>query len=233
METEIQTAQKHSADLREEAERQTERLLKDRSAQLEKLENDAKELLIPLINREELLKTSVTSLTNQKIALETTLTGLDSQINGRRQAILEADQAVSAQKSVLDDEKTKVAAVHDQISAIKQQIEPLQNTLVQLTDNIDKSSVKRDELRDQIGDYRTEFEILKNEKERVVTVLDSKREKLELDIIQAQEEMNAQRQDLAQRIRIANDREEVLKRRENKVARGEADNRRNASLMNL
>lgn len=230
---EVQTAQKYSARLREEAEGQTKKILQNRAAQLADLEELARQRLEPLHIQEKQAREAVDWAKARKNGLEMALTGLDSQIDTQRRIISELDQRISDQKAHHEDLQVKNTAVLVQIAELQEKTFPLQATIESLRDQINHLSAKRDLLRDQIDAFRTEFEVLNAEKQRAVTVLESKREHLETEIIQMLSDLDAQRQDLATRIRAANDKEEVLKRREVKVAREEADNRRNASLMDL
>jgi len=233
LKAEILTAQKHSAQLRAEAEGQTKKILENREEQLEELEQVAVDRLKPIVSRETQLKESVEKLRLAELALETSLVGLNSQLASKHKVLDEAEALVLTTRRAIEEANGHQAAVLGQIDALQGKIGLLQGTIQQLQDRIDALSVTRDKLKEDIDDFTTDFEVVRAEKARAVTVLDSKREHLEVQIIQMQDEFEAQRNDIARRTRAADDREEVLKRRETKAARDEAVNRRNAQLMNL
>src|SRR5882757_9850044 len=73
LEAEIQTTQKHSAELRQEAERQTKKILQNRAAQLADLEKLGQERLEPLHIQEERVKNDIKEAETCKLELETIL----------------------------------------------------------------------------------------------------------------------------------------------------------------
>jgi len=186
-----------------------------------------------LVAREATLKSEIEDLERTKIEAQTAMVGLDSQVDSQRRSLSEVIDTIFFKKGELNKLAVDRAAVVAQIDDLNEKISPLQSTIQQLQERIDSLAATRDTLKEQIDDFRTEFEMIEAQKQRAVSTLESKREHLEVQIIQMQDEFDAQRKELALRIRAADDREEVLKRRESKASRDEATNRRNAQLMNL
>lgn len=230
---EIAQAQKHSARLRAEADGQTKRLLEQRQTSLQKIEDEAKQLLDPIIAQQITLGSANDDLKRQQIELETTLSGLGAQISGSRTTITGLDQTIDGRRAQITDLEVARDSVSTQIEMLKAQITPLQEDLQAVRGEITDLTSIRDSLRREIDDFRTDYMVVKAEKERVVSVLDTKRKELELDIIDKQADFDAQREELARRQRAADDQDAVLRQRETKVNRDYERNRTNARLMNL
>lgn len=233
MQTEIQTSQKHSARLREEEARATERLLQERTSRLASVEAEHAARLKPLLAKAAGLASSNEQLEKQQLELRTELSGLQSQIMGRREVLSRTERASSTASQALEDRKEAAQVVTDQIRSLHEQIAPLQDTVRELSSQIDTFSYQRDDIRVQLSDAITDLETTSSEKQRLVARLEAKKADLLAEITLFEHDMEIQRAELARRLQAASDKEHVLVQREAKVRRDEQVNLRNTQLINM
>lgn len=138
----------------------------------------------------------------------------------------EANEALAA--TIQDKE-----AVERQITALHDQLTPLEADIATCNREIERLMLIKTSLTTEIGNLTTDVDVKRTELDRIIAVATQTRDNLLAESRALQHDMDLQRTDLAQRIHAADERDGVLKIRERKVRHGEEVVKQNAQMMDL
>ena len=230
---EVAAAEKTLAQTKAEQTLQTQKLLDQRQNELKKLELEHNKQLKPLISTIDELKSQVKALNTQKISLEGDLVALDSQINEAKAELKDITDQIQTETNKLEPLNRKITGAQKAISDLAEQ--------KSLTEQFNADLISKGaELEAAFNDLEVNYERMSLKFEEDQKKAKNKLDNLAFDIKNAEDVLDdletqakAIRQDLADRTRRLEDRENNVKRREYKLNRDEDIIKRNATLLDL
>lgn len=231
--TEVNVVGRRRQQIASETKKETDRLLRKRRTDLNKLEKQVESRLKPLETTEKQLKDSLRSLTASKTALEADLVALRGEIKATRDVLSDQQQLLNDKKAELQVLETTKLGLEKSINSLNDQKNSLQTSNSELINQ--NAEVKRtnEELTENLDFLRRDFKVAKQAKEEQIAALN---ERLETLISQAENQEQSNRlvrEDLAKRQRAIAEKEKNLSVREYKVRRDEGILARNADLLDL
>lgn len=218
---------------REELVAQTQELLAARRSELADEEQQAKTRLEAITSGQVAARNELTGLQRQKTALEADLIELQEDMQtlaGRRDAAL---QALREAENELETKKAETNQAQARTSFLQGEHGPLEQSLATLRTSIAAQEQVLDELNIKEAQVMGRFETKKRKIELEIGDLLTKQEQLEFEHARLKREFGQMSEELAVRLKNADDRETILKQREAKVRQDEKVIARNAQLLNL
>lgn len=231
--TESQVALQRRNQIRLETEAETAKLLEKRKKDLEGLEVLAEERLKPLEDKYAEIVNLVGNLEFNRQGLDTEIRGKISKLNALHESLGEVKTQIESEKASVTQLKSEQTGVQSSIDGLKEQISPLQEQLSSLKSEVEELTVKRVGLINIIDQKSKEFEALREESERDLSILTQQKHTLTREIQDSQKQFSSEREELATRKQAADKRDDNLRAREYKVSRDEQMIEQNAGLLNL
>lgn len=233
LENEVRAVQKRRQTLKDEVDLETNRLVAERKLQLAATDDAHNERIRELGKTISELTNEVIAIKRRKLELESENEALqtDNALLGDRRANLL--KQLTEETADLETAQRKYAQIQAQIQHLQGTIAPLQDKQLQLEGVIASLEANRDELEAKTATldnaYNSKIAKIDNE---IASVLE-KKQQLELVYAETVRQHEMMSEEIASRVKAADEREANLKRREMKVAQDERMVARNAGLLKL
>jgi chromosome segregation ATPase len=233
LENEVRAVQKHRQSLNDDIKRETDRLLEARREILAAEGQRAKQRSDAVQYELQALDAELTELRRSKLQLEGEIAGLvatQEAQTGRITALQQQEREITAS---LEAKERKQQEFEVRTEFLRNGISPLEATQTQLRDSITALERTRDELIAREATLESRYVSRKEQVEQDISNLLIKQQELEV----AQANMHRQHaqlsESIAARTSALDEREQVLIRREAKVAQDSRIVARNAGLLKL
>lgn len=230
---ESQAALQNRQQIQLDTEKETKRLLLERSDALGRLENRARIVLKPLEDDKKALNARIHSLNAKSLAIETKLNGNRVEITSQNELLGKLKQDIQTSTGELEILQSTKLGVVSQIEELEAKIADYSSESSNLKTEINNLSQSKIALVDFISNAHAKFEAREAESIRELSILESKKADITQSIITMQSDFELERDNLATRQKALQAQEQSLENRERKVRRDEETNRRNYELMKL
>lgn len=233
LENEIQAVQKRRATLSDEITAETAALVAQREQELSRMEQAARKHAQELERTISTTREQIVIAERQKATLQSDIAALEADVALLAQSRDATNQQLRELNTTLAAKERRATQVDARIQFLEGGIQPLLERQSTLNEQIRTLENTRADLEGKIATLDSRYITRKNQIEAEITNLLEKQQELEVAQAGMLRQYNQMSEDIATRIKIADEREEILKRREFKVAQDEKMVARNAGLINL
>lgn len=231
--TELKTAQLRQKQLKSSLEAETERLVKYREQELGATEEGWRERISPLEARVGEVKALMKQQQLELEQVRSAIVGAEAELNKHKDSLTIIQAQTQTERNNVAIYEGKLSGLKAQVSTVSADIGPLHVEKLELTEVVKGLEARKASLQQERDDTYKAYQAEKLERERTLHNLESRAQEVSLKIDRDMAIADQTRQELATRETKLNKLQEVLERRELKVARDERSLAQNADLMNL
>lgn len=233
LENEVQVVQQRRQALSDEIQAETARLVQERKAHLAELEDASASRGRELDKRRETALSEVVAAERKLLDVQGQVVSADTELKALGDRA-EAVRVMTRQaQTELETAQRKLEQVDARIQFLESGVVPLQEQQSQLKTEIAELEHTRDDLVAANSTQNNQYMAEKNRIEAELSDLLQKQQQLEIAQARMFQQHKQMSESIAMREKASDEREEVLKRREFKVAQDEKMVARNANLLNL
>lgn len=233
LQREIATSEARSKEL-------ADNLADTKNLEVEKLKNEATEarrvhdaLMHSLDSEEDKRLAEIADRSLELAKLKTDITTANGEISQLRSNYKELNAKITSKTTELEDLNVKLSGANQALAAAQNANAELDAELSAKQQESFKVSAQLKQISAELTQKQAQYDSFKTEAEANAQRLRNQKAALENEIIEISNHERIVREDLAARTLALDERDEVLKRREIKVATNEAKIRRNSSLLKL
>lgn len=230
---ELSALQQQKLRLRQDIERVTARLLRERDESFVSQEKEARLAIAPLEKQRDDIKSQVTSLETRKFELGQEVIGAENKLNDLQNLFAQITKDNQDAAELSKRLETQYLSLKSENGALNQSISDGKQAILSTEEELITLKKQRNDLIAVNTDLEAKDNIEKEARKHELDVLNDKLKGIKNEILQNIGEQDLARRDIARRTQELDDKEQVLRRRELKVEQGENRIQQNASLLDL